>query len=834
MRTKRNIELALLVAALPVLIVLFATLIVTSNEPLSVQSFSVPLGLFVAFVAAHVAVRRFAPEADPALLPITLLLSGIGIAFVLRLAPDQANRQVVWLFVSIVAMILVLVFVPSVERLAQYKFSILLCGLVFLLLPAIIGTEINGSKIWLSFGGFSFQPGELAKVLIVIFLGAYLAENRELLSVPTHRILRMRVPEPRTFIPLLFMWGVSLLIVVFEHDLGSALLFFGVFLFMIYVCTGRLAYVIIGVALILVGFVGAYFVFGHVRTRVQVWLHPFDYSDDQGYQLVQAIYSMTDGGLVGVGIGRGLCTRIPVVASDFIFAAIAEEMGLLGAAGVLILYILFTVRGFLTAARAKTDVAAFIATGLTCAISFQAFVIVGGVTRLIPLTGLTLPFMSQGGSSLLASFIILGLLLKAGNEGTGIQTDLVDYGYDADDTGVLGRVTLGSRLTKSMTFLTVLFALLIANLTYIQVIKAKDYQDMPSNNHTIARAQEVRRGTISTSDGVVLAQSELSDDGKTYVREYPQGSLAAHVVGYSSVRYGSSGVESTQNSTLTGNANYSTWTDALESLAGAQTAGNDITLTIDSDIQRAAEDALDGQTGAIVALDPSTGAILALASSPTYDPSDIASELQDASSDALYNRATQALYAPGSTFKIVTLSAALDTGTATPSTTYDSPSSMDIGGAPVTNYDGESFGTITLDRATCVSSNTVFGQVAVDLGARNLVDYAQRYGFNSTVGRDLSVTTSLMPKADEMTTWETAWSGVGQPVGEHESPAGPQTTVLQMAMVGATVANDGVTMNPYVVSSVASQDGTTTQTTTPQILSKTLSTTTAHTTMDVL
>jgi cell division protein FtsI/penicillin-binding protein 2 len=549
---------------------------------------------------------------------------------------------------------------------------------------------------------------------------------------------------------------------------------------------------------------------------------------------VQALFSMADGGLFGTGIGRGLCTKIPVVESDFIFAAIAEEMGLLGASGVLLLFILFTIRGFLTAARAKTDVSAFIATGLTTAISFQAFVIVGGVTRLIPLTGLTLPFMSQGGSSLLASFIILGLLLKAGNEGTGIETDLGYGSKNKNEEGVLGRVTLGKRLTRAMTLLTVLFALLIANLTYIQIIKADDYKNMPNNNHTLERAQEVKRGTISTSDGVVLAESQLSSDGKTYERVYPQGSLAAHVVGYSSVRYGSSGVEATQNDTLTGNKNHSTWTDALNSLAGATTSGSDITLTINSNIQEAAEKALEGNTGAVVVMNPETGAILALASSPTYDPNDISSELSDSESDALYNRATQALYAPGSTFKMVTLSAALDTGTATPSSTYDSPASMDIGGGQVTNFDGESFGTITLDRATCVSSNTVFGQVAVQLGARTLVDYSEAFGLNRSIGRDINVETSLMPDPDEMTTWETAWAGVGQPVGEHSSPAGPQVTVMQMAMIGSAIGNDGVAMNPYVVQSVSSSSGGSTQTTTPQIFSKPITTETARTTMEVL
>lgn len=831
MKSKRNIELLLLLAALPVLILLFATAIINSDEPVTVQSFAVPLSLFGGFLVSHLAVRKFAPEADPALLPITFLLSGIGIAFVMRLSPESATKQIVWLALAIVAMILVLIFVRSLEQLAQYKWTIMLLGLFLLLLPAFVGTEISGSKIWISVGGLSFQPGEIAKVLLVLFLAAYLAENREMLSISTHKFLGMRIPEPRTLAPLLVMWLLSLLIVVFERDLGSALLFFGIFLFMLYVCTGRLFYVLIGIVLIGIGFVGAYYVFPHVQSRVQVWLHPFDYADNKGYQLVQAIYSMADGGLFGTGIGRGMPTKIPVVESDFIFAAIAEEMGFLGACGILLLFILFTIRGFLTAARAKSDIAAFSATGLTIAISFQAFVIIGGVTRLIPLTGLTLPFMSQGGSSLLASFMILGLLLRAGDEGTGLETEL--KADAADDEGVLGRVALGKRLTKSLAVTTVLFALLIANLTYIQIIKANDYKNMPSNNHTLAKNLQNQRGSIITSDGVTLATSVLSSDDKTYERTYPQGSMASQLVGYTSTRYGQSGLEASQNDTLTGNSNFSTWSDAISSLAGAKTTGNDVVLTINSEVQEAAESALSGQTGAVVALNPKTGEVYAMASSPTYDPNDLASYFSS-SSDALYNRATQALYAPGSTFKIATLSAAIDTNTATPTTTYSSPASMEIGGAAVTNYGNESFGTITLDEATCVSSNTVFGQVAVALGAKNLVTYSEKFGFNHSIGRDFSVTNSLMPDYNQMSTWETAWSGVGQPVGEHSSPAGPQVTVTQMAMIGAAVANNGVAMNPYVVEKTVSPTGSTISTTSPQAFGRVISSSSASTVMGVL
>lgn len=824
MRERRNTEILLLLAALPVLLVLYACYVIQQANSvdgvISLTTVATPLALFGAFVLAHLVVRKFAPNADPAILPITFLLSGIGIIFIMRLNPDLAPRQLIWLYVSIGAMMLTLIVVKSLNKLSRYKFTIMLVGIILLILPAIAGTEISGSKIWIVIGPFSFQPGELAKVLIVVFLASYLADNREMLSVSTWKLGPFQLPDPKTILPLIVMWVISLIIVAFERDLGSALLFFGIFLLMLYITTGRVAYVIAGIVLGLVGAFGLYQAFSHVQTRVAIWLDPFSDAQGKGYQLVQAIYSMADGGLSGQGIGRGLCDKIPVVESDFIFAAIAEEMGFLGASAILILFMLFTVRGFVTAARAKSDVAAFMATGLTAAISFQAFIIIGGVTRLIPLTGLTLPFMSQGGSSLLASFIIVGLLLRAGDEGTGVETEIV--GVAATDGGILGRYALGRRISALTVVFTLLFAVLIGNLTYIQIIKADDYKAMPNNNHTLAWNERNQRGAILTNDGTVLAQSVLGEDGVTYVRQYPQGSMAAHLVGYSSSQYGQTGIENGMNDYLAGTSGFATWGDAFASLAGTPSVGNDVVLTIDADVQASAEAALAGRTGAIVVMDPATGAILALASSPTYDANDIAGALDN--QDVLYNRATQALYAPGSSFKAVTLAGALSIGIVNADTVYNAPASIDIGGAPITNYDNEEFGQITVQQATEVSSNTVYGQIAVQLGSTNLVAYADGFGFDDEdLARDFALNTSLMPNPSEMTEWETAWSGCGQPVGEHASPAGPQATVVQMACVMAAIQNGGTLMQPYVVDRVQSSTGDVVFQTSPSMYGRPLS-----------
>lgn len=852
--SRRTTELLLLIAAAFPVTLLYALYVVNAGAALSFQTLAVPLGLFAAFAVAHIGVRLFAPGADPALLPIVFALSGIGITFVTRLEPSASMGQIVYLFLGVALMVGTLAVVKNLEVVKRYKYVLGAAGIALLVLPMLIGTEIYGSKLWIKIGSFQFQPGEFAKVFIVLFLAGYLAENRELLSISNRTVLGVKLPRLRLLYPLFIVWGVCLLVVAFERDLGSALLFYTIFLIMLYVATGRVSYVLIGLVLLAVGAFGMYQIMGHVQVRVAIWLDPFKDAQNLGFQIVQALYSLADGGLLGVGIGKGLGgDTIPVVASDMIFAAIGEEMGLLGGAAVLLLFMLFAVRGLTTAARAKSDLAAFSAAGLTAAISFQAFTIVGGVTKLIPLTGVTLPFMSQGGSSLLASFVIVALLLRAGDEATGrsteianTSTELTPVGYrpggsrgshmlrpalDTPESGLLGRVALANRLTRTVFLFTALFAVLIGNLTYIQVFKAAEYQDMPSNNHTITKARYIKRGSIITADGLTLAESIQQEDG-TYVRSYPNGNLAAHAVGYYSQQYGSSGVESSQDKTLTGSKDYSSWQNALNSLAGITEPGNSVQLTIDSRIQQAAEQALAGRKGAIVVLDPRTGAVLAWASAPAYDNTDIAAAMEAANASggadtSMFDRATQALYSPGSTFKTVTLSSALENGVAALSSTYSSPGRMEIGGADVVSVNEQGHGTITLDRAFAVSSNTVFGQVAEQLGADRLVATAQAFGYGQNLGIDFSTAASIMPDPADMSTWELAWAGAGQPVGQGHTP-GPQTTVMQNAVIAAAIANNGIAMNPYVVGQILAPDGTVVKTTRERSLGQAVSSGTAE------
>ncbi|GAB4279870.1 MAG: hypothetical protein Kow0056_13610 [Coriobacteriia bacterium] len=804
-RSRRDTELLLLLAAAAPVMLVFALAQVASERALVLSDLAVPAGLLLAFLVAHVATRIKAPDGDPALLPLAALLTGIGVTFVSRLDAEQGTSQTAWVLLGVLAYVLTLFAVPSLERLARYKYTVMLAGIALLLLPAFVGVEVNGARLWLRVAGFSFQPAEVAKILIVIFLAAYLAERRELLSVSKRRFLGIRLPRARHLGPLIFMWAVSLVILVMEKDLGSSLLFFGVFLVMIVVATGRPAYAIAGTALFSAGAYFAWRVFSHVQDRIAIWLDPFADAQGAGYQLVQSLFALAAGGMTGVGIARGLPERIPFVETDFIFSAIGEELGFLGGAALILAYLVLCVRGLATAARARSDMASLTATGLVATLGLQAFVIVGGVTRLIPLTGITLPFVSYGGSSILSNFILLALLVRAGD------APRTAAALAQDAPGKLGRRALIRRLVGVATLISVLVAALLVNLTYVQVVAASDLNSHEANTRGLAEELSLERGSILTADGVVLAESVPA--GGRYRREYPEGDLAAHVVGYYSPRYGRAGIEAAMNETLVGRRDYTDLSDLLDSAIGREEPGNDVVLTIDSRVQRAAQQALAGVKGAIVAIDPSTGAILAMASSPSYEPAGVDEDFTSLSSDPdaapLLNRATASLYPPGSTFKVVTLTAALSGGVVTPDTTYSGRSPIEIGGGRVTNYGGASYGQTTVRDATRRSINTVFAQIAVDTGAKRLVEQARGFGFGEEPPVEIPALASQMPDPDVMSTWELAWAGVGQPVGMHEGPIGPSVTPLQMALVAAGIANDGVVMEPHLVERVTDYAGRT-------------------------
>jgi cell division protein FtsW (lipid II flippase) len=364
--------------------------------------------------AAHVATRRLAPNADGILLPLAGLLNGVGYVFIARLDSDLAALQAVWTALGVGAFIATLAFVRRARDIERLRYTFALVGIGLLLMPLLpgIGQNINGARLWVRLGSVTFQPGELAKIALAIFFASYLVEKQPLLAMGTRKVAGVWVPNVRHFGPIVLAWLFSLVVMFWEKDLGSSLLFFALFITLLWVATARGVYLGIGGVMFAGGAMIAYKTFAHVQTRVHILTDPWSVASGAGYQTVQALFAFAAGGLTGTNIGQGSPQRIPAVSTDFIFAAIGEELGLLGTAAILMAFLLMVGAGLRIAMRVESPFEKLLAAGLTAIIGLQTFIILGGVTRLVPLTGITLPFVSYGGSSLISNYILLALLLR--------------------------------------------------------------------------------------------------------------------------------------------------------------------------------------------------------------------------------------------------------------------------------------------------------------------------------------------------------------------------------------------------------------------------------------
>ena len=429
--TGRSIELLMLGFA--AVLTTGALVLVEANQEQSLTTDLLFVGLayLVLFSLAHLAVRKLAPYADPLILPSVALLNGIGLVMIHRLDLARAVRaellgrevpsglitaQVTWTVAGLTLFALVLFFVRDHRTLARYGYTAGFVGLVLLALPALLPSsisEVNGAKLWIRIpGGPGIQPGEFAKILLIIFFAAYLVQKRNLLSTAGRRFLGMELPRARDLAPLLAAWGLSVGILVFQRDLGSSLLIFGLVLVLLYTATERVSWMVIGLTAFAAGAVVAYNLFGHVRVRVQIWLDPFADYEGGGFQLAQALFGLGTGGVGGTGLGAGRPDLVPFAESDFIFSSLGEELGLIGLAAILLVYLVLITRGLRSALAVRDSYGKLLATGLAFSVALQIFVVIGGVTKLIPLTGLTLPFLSYGGSSLLANYALVAILLR--------------------------------------------------------------------------------------------------------------------------------------------------------------------------------------------------------------------------------------------------------------------------------------------------------------------------------------------------------------------------------------------------------------------------------------
>ena len=430
---RRRTELGLIVLAVLLTGGLYALagLGKAGNLPANIGPF---LGIiFGLMLVGHLALRRLAPNADPILLPTAALLNGIGYVFIARLSSHEARLQAFWTALGIAAFVATLALVRRARDLERWRYSLAFIGILLLLLPLApgIGEDINGARLWIHVGSFNFQPGEIAKLALAVFFASIMVERRDLLSQGTRRVGRFLVLDPRYLAPILVAWALSLLIFLAENDLGSSFLFFALFIGMLWVATGRGYYLGLGAALFAFGSYLALKVIGHAKSRVTIWLNPWPHANTTGYQLIQGWFAIANGGLFGEGPGQSNAGHIPEASTDLIFAVIADELGLVGATAMLMAYLLMVGTGLRIAIRCDRPFEKLLATGLSLILGIQTFVIVGGVTRLIPLTGITLPFVSYGGSSLIANYILLALLLRISHDSETPEPRLVEPGRDA-------------------------------------------------------------------------------------------------------------------------------------------------------------------------------------------------------------------------------------------------------------------------------------------------------------------------------------------------------------------------------------------------------------------
>ena len=406
----------------------FASVYIARQDVVSTASLTYAGFFFLLYLAAHLVARYTVPFADPYLLPIAALLSAVGLTEIYRLEPDDAFKQGIWVVVAVVLFAAALFLLRyDYRRLETYKYLFGLSAIALLVLPILplLGLTVNGARLWIHVGSLRFQPGELAKIMLIIFLAGYMREKREVLAQG----------RPKDWGPLLVIWVLAMLVLLETRDLGGGLLYFGIFLAMLYVATARLAYVAAGLGLFLVGALGVWKITPHVQERVTIWLHPWTEhkvycplngqlelrQNCESFQLVKSLYSIANGGYGGTGLGKGTVTSIdgapliPGATTDFIFSVLGQEVGLIGIAGVVLVYMIFVLRGIRTSLLAQDGFSKLLAAGLTFGFALQTFIIVGGIVRLIPLTGITLPFISYGGSSVVANFLLLAGLLLVSN-----------------------------------------------------------------------------------------------------------------------------------------------------------------------------------------------------------------------------------------------------------------------------------------------------------------------------------------------------------------------------------------------------------------------------------
>lgn len=737
-------------------------------------------GLALGACAATLIIRRRRLVVDPVILPVALVLLGIGLTVVLRVRPELYVRQVQAAAIGLV--LLVGAALAPLKVLGKYRYLALISGLVLLLATLAAGRVVGDQRLAINIFGFQFQPAEPAKLLLAVFLAGLLSERQELLA-RSGRGWTLTRSDVRYVGPMVMALVVALGLLIVQRDLGTALLFFGLFVAFLGMASGRVVFVLVSLGAFAFGAVLSAAAFDRVRERVSVWIDPWHDPKGLGYQLSQGLFALAAGGIKGVGLGKGFPFLVPAAHTDLPMAVIGEELGLITTVAVIALLGLLVLRGYRAALRADDDFLGLLAAGLTTVLALQTLVIVGGLVRLLPLTGVTLPFVSFGGTSLVTNFALVGILL--GVSATGVRAAVPAVRRSRT------RFSWKRQLYWVMATMGAAFAALAGILGYWQSVEAAELTQSPFNPRLNIIAPRLHRGKVIARYGEPLAES-LKKEGK-YQRYFPEGSLVAGILGYTSRRHGSAGVEGEADPVLQGTRYVKSISGALER-AEAGKPGDNVRLTIDLGLQLKAAELLGQRKGSIVAIEPSTGAVRAMVSYPRYTINHVderwAQLVKDPNRPMVFP-AAQGVYPPGSTFKVVTAAVALDRGVVNPSTRFYCPGSGSLGGYTWNCFHGESHGHLSFADALVHSCNVTFGKVGARLGKPALEDGARQLGIGVAPPMGIETSRGLLDPYDEK------WGSVPVQIGFGQGPLA--VTPLQMALVAACIGNDGVMMKPYLI-----------------------------------
>lgn len=729
------------------------------------------LGSLGLMLVSHFLIDHFFANTVLPIWSITQYFLVIGIVMLARLDLDLGMKQ---MLMACGAYLLCFLCILAFSKLSITKYFGYPAIIVAFALLLMTNATIGGATNWLKIGNFSFQPSEVVKILYILFAASVLSQFHKKQKV--------------SLIAVLLATSALVFIQVFQNDLGSALIYYVVFILMCYVFTTNRWYIIGGFILTVAGGALAYMRFSHVQVRVEAWLNPWADIDNRGYQIAQSLFAMGNGNIFGSGLTLGKPEKIPVVTTDFIFSAIYEEMGMIIGIALILFVLMFLLFGLMRVESNRFSFEFLLTAGLLLVLAFQSFLIIGGVSKLVPLTGVTLPFVSYGGSSLMTSFAMMGILQGC----FLVKTKKAEKPIRKNHLAKRNKPILRVRW-----MFVAMFTVLTGYLLYFSILQSPDMVMNEYNPRLESLENSMLRGNITDRNGVLLAYSK--DIGDSVIREYPFSNAFAHVVGY--IDHGKSGIESIMNTTLL-KTNNNPFKRLSLTFTGEKPEGNTVQLTLDSELQLLARELLGENRGAIVAMEPTTGNILAMVSTPDYNPNNISSLYESISTDnetaALLNRATQGLYPPGSTYKVMTTIAYLENNKEEDFFYYCL--GQDIIGQKVLHcYNNTAHGRLDLKMAFALSCNTSYASIGQGLIPSRLKEISEAFGYNQKLDFVLESSMSQFVLDDDSSKPEISETSIGQ--------GKTLVTPLQNLMMVTAIANDGLQMKPRLIDSVIDDNG---------------------------